>query len=453
MITLKKTIDIKPVSDSYRRYFELCKHNQINCLEGAFRAGKTVINCLAFANYLETCPDKLHLASGSSEGTARLNIAECNGLGIKYLFAGRCKSGKYEENSCLKIQTRTGEKIVIFVGGGKSDSYKRIQGNSYGSWIATELTNHYCDDTEKDFIAMAISRLTQSNDRKMFFDMNPTYPSHRVYAKYIDKFAKQQAEGSMLGGYNYLKCSLFDNNALSDLQKQHYASMFQSKNSMEYRRFVLGERAVAEGLIFREFSANPDPLVIKDINEIYKISNKNFISIGVDFGGNKSATAFVATLFYGNYEGIVVIASSKMNMKGGESDATDLKNAFIEFVQKVQKLNVANILYCFCDCAEKILTNELRSCKSSLGLSFKVLDSVKSTISERIKTKKVLMSKKCWRVFCDAETVINATKTVVWDSRAGHEDERLDDGSTDIDTSDAEEYSWSCFSNKLLLHK
>ena len=63
------------------------------------------------------------------------------------------------------------------------------------------------------------------------------------------------------------------------------------------------------------------------------------------------------------------------------------------------------------------------------------------------------MSKKSWRVFCEAKTVIDATKTVVWDSRVGHEDERLDDGSTDIDTSDAEEYSWSCFSNKLLLHK
>ena len=34
----------------------------------------------------------------------------------------------------MYIQTQTGEKIVIFAGGGKADSYKKILGNSYGLW-------------------------------------------------------------------------------------------------------------------------------------------------------------------------------------------------------------------------------------------------------------------------------------------------------------------------------
>ena len=452
MITLKRTVKIKPVSAKYKRYFELCRYNQVNCLEGAYRAGKTVINILSFASYLENCPDSIHLVSGASESTARLNVADCNGLGLNYLFAGRCKSGKYEENSCLKIQTRTGEKIVIFVGGGKSDSYKRIQGLSFGSWLSVEVANLYVSEDEKDFIAMAISRLTQSSDRKIWWDLNPVYPTHKVYKKYIDEYARRSSQGTLLGGYNYLKCSLFDNNALSDEQKQHYASLFQSPDSMEYQRYILGNRAVATGIIFKEFSANSAPLIINNIDEIRSINNKQFISIGVDFGGNKSKTAFVATLFYNNYEGVVIIASSKMNMKGGETDANDFKVAFKDFINKVQSLNIAPIIYAFGDCAEKILISEMRNVKHELGLGIKVLDSVKSTISERIKAKKLLMSCKHWRVYKDAESVIESTKTQVWDSRDGHEDERLDDGTSDIDTADAEEYSWSCFMQKLI-HK
>ena len=40
-----------------------------------------------------------------------------------------------------------------------------------------------------------------------------------------------------------------------------------------------------------------------------------------------------------------------------------------------------------------------------------------------------------------AKTAINAYSTCVWNEKQGHEDERLDDGSTDIDTCDATEYS------------
>ena len=52
--------------------------------------------------------------------------------------------------------TLTGEKIVIFAGGGKADSYKKILGNSYGLWIATEINEHYdSDDSRTSFIKVA----------------------------------------------------------------------------------------------------------------------------------------------------------------------------------------------------------------------------------------------------------------------------------------------------------
>jgi hypothetical protein len=55
-----------------------------------------------------------------------------------------------------------------------------------------------------------------------------------------------------------------------------------------------------------------------------------------------------------------------------------------------------------------------------------------------------------WFVYSGATNVISSTATQVWDSREGHEDDRLDNGSVDIDTADAEEYSWSGFIPRLI---
>jgi formylmethanofuran dehydrogenase subunit E len=63
----------------------------MNVAEGAIRSGKTIDHCIIAAMYLEECPDKIHLATGSTLGNAKLNIGVCNGFGLENLFRGRCK--------------------------------------------------------------------------------------------------------------------------------------------------------------------------------------------------------------------------------------------------------------------------------------------------------------------------------------------------------------------------
>lgn len=445
-------IKLKPFSDRYVQYYIRCFSNQINCLEGAYRAGKSVINIYSFANYLEYCVDKIHLVSGASVATARLNVSDCNGLGLSHIFRGRCKPGKYEGNECLRIKSKTGEKIVVFVGGGQSDSYKKIQGLSFGSWLSVELANLYISNDEKCFIDMALSRLTQSHDLKVWWDLNPVYPSHNVYKKYLDRYENQQAEGNFYGGYNFMRCSLFDNTALSDEQRMSFLSKYPDKNSMEYQRYIMGNRACAEGLIFSNFAKDKSPWIVDDLSKFCQSVQKQFISIGVDFGGNGSDTTFVATLFYNNYHGICIVASDKLIMAGGESDAKDFHNKFKEFILFVSSLGICPIRYAFGDCADPVMVSEMRNVVKELKLvnQIRVLDCQKHTIKKRIDTKKVLMSTMHWFVYKDAITVIESTETQVWDNREGHEDERLDNGSVDIDTADAEEYSWSGFLDKLI---
>lgn len=147
----KKTIPFN-FSDKHINYIRGCKESMYNVAEGAVRAGKTVDNIFAFAMELMAVPDRIHLATGSTVANAKLNIGDANGFGLEYIFRGQCRWSKYKDNEALIIKgphTNFKEKIVIFAGGAKADSYKKIRGNSYGMWIATEINLHH-DNTIKE---------------------------------------------------------------------------------------------------------------------------------------------------------------------------------------------------------------------------------------------------------------------------------------------------------------
>ena len=87
----------------------------------------------------------------------------------------------------LYINTLT--KILIFAGGGKADSYKKILGNSYGLWIATEINLHFdSDDSRVSFIKTAMGRQLASIESKILWDFNPCAPTHPIYSNYVDKY-------------------------------------------------------------------------------------------------------------------------------------------------------------------------------------------------------------------------------------------------------------------------
>lgn len=127
---LTQTIPWADFSDKHKYYIHNALKSRICVAEGAIRSGKTIDHCIIAAAHLELCRDKIHLASGSTIGNAKLNIGVCNGFGLEALFRGRCKWGKYRDNEALFLYTQTGEKVVVFAGGGKADSYKRILGKT-----------------------------------------------------------------------------------------------------------------------------------------------------------------------------------------------------------------------------------------------------------------------------------------------------------------------------------
>ena len=239
-----QTIEWKPFSRKHQDYIKNALYNKMSVAEGAIRSGKTIDHCIIAAAYLETCADKIHLASGSSIGNAKLNIGVCNGFGLENLFRGRCHWGKYKDNEALFISTQTGEKVVIFTGGGKADSYKKILGNSYGLWIATEINEHFdSDDSRISFIKVAFGRQVAAIKPLVLWDLNPCNPSHRIYT-YIDGY-----KTSFIGGYQYEHFTLRDNLSITPERRAEIESQYEV-GSIWYRRDILGERCIAEGLVY-----------------------------------------------------------------------------------------------------------------------------------------------------------------------------------------------------------
>lgn len=245
-MTRTQTIRWQEFSYKHKAYIRGTLFNRFNVAEGAIRSGKTIDNCIAASIYLETCPDRFHLASGSTIANAKLNIGVCNGFGLEAIFRGRCKWGKYKDNEALYIKTKTGEKIVIFVGGAKADSYKRILGNSYGLWIATEINEHYDSrDSRTSFIKVALGRQVAAIKPLVLWDLNPCNPNHPIYTEYIDKFKEQR----FLGGYQYQHFTIADNKSITPERRAQIESTY-TVGSVWFRRDILGERCKAEGLCF-----------------------------------------------------------------------------------------------------------------------------------------------------------------------------------------------------------
>lgn len=441
--------------EKHKEYMRRTRLSSINVAEGAVRAGKTVDNVFAFAYELETTPDKLHLATGSTIANAKLNIGDCNGYGLEGIFRGRCRWGKYKDNECLRIRTKTGLKVVIFAGGGKADSFKKIRGNSYGMWIATEINLHH-DNTIKE----AFNRQLAAQHRKIYWDLNPDNPNAPIYAEYIDKYAKQKATGEFLGGYNYEHFTIRDNLTIPEQRINEIVSQYDQE-SVWYRRDILGERCVADGLVYQAFADRPERNII-DWDKLTEEERRrlmaavDFVSVGVDFGGNRSLTTFVATAVLRGWSGLLVLQDHHIHGRKGDIDPNVVNQEFIGFIQRFKAdFPSLYVRYCFADSEAQYLINGLRKAANEAGLGVLFGDSAKNEITQRIYCATALLNMGRLHILSTCELVISGLKSAVWDKDAAEKgkDVRLDNFSSDIDILDAFEYSWERFMKKLLPDK
>ena len=297
-----------PFSENQMRFFWDCFDHWFNVAEGGKRGGKNVLITMAYCTILEKHPSRIHLIAGVSTATARLNILDCDGFGLKNYFEGRCREGVYQNRDCLYIQTATGEKVVLISGGGKAGDEKLIKGNTYGTAYITEA-----NECSKIFIQEVFDRTLSSPDRKIFHDLNPKAEAHWYYQDVLN-FHEEKLKANSKYGLNYGHFTIADNMSISDDQLRAVLSTYDRK-SVWYARDILGQRKMAEGLVYPMFSMEKH--VVKGV---IPYSSRHRYYVSIDYG---TVNPFAAGLWDFDPVSHKAIMIRELYYRGGSANRTD----------------------------------------------------------------------------------------------------------------------------------
>ena len=165
----------------------------------------------------------------------------------------------------------------------------------------------------------------------------------------------------------------------------------------------------------------------------------DYIQLGLDFGGNGSAHSITATGLKYDYSKITVLASRRLPAKDTNPiQLYEWVEKFVQYVRATYCRGSRIIQALYADSAEQTLKNGLKD-----RLDFPVKDSLKREIVDRIRTTTALMSSGRFFInLTDCETLDAALQTAVWNEKKLDHDERLDNGTSDIDSLDSFEYSF-----------
>lgn len=386
-----------------------------NVKVGATGTGKTFVD-LVFTIPYRTRQFRdnagLYLLVGITFGTIERNIL----APMREFYGEELVGNIVKNNGTVRL---FGETYYV-IGAEKENSINKIQGSTVKYCYGDEFV-----DWNESFFKMLTTRL-RTEGATADLTGNPNHPNH--WAK---KFIDEQLEENNLF---YQVSTIYDNPTLPEDFVKAQISELGGVGTTSYKRYFLGQWARAEGTIYQLFANYTDKYLIDYDNAL--LQNIELITIGVDFGGNKSSTAFVGVGFANGFRDVIVLDSEKID---GKVDSDTIKEKFIDFADSFTK-RYSNSALVFCDSAEQVLIMTLKNGAGEKGLDVDVRNAKKGSIIERIKLVNKLVGQGRFWVLRHNTQVIEALKNAVWNEKK-HKDERLDDGSSDIDTLDAMEYA------------
>lgn len=444
MLNTSTLIDYSPLNRKQTEYIIRSQVAWMNVLEGGKRASKNITNLLAWAVTLETHPNPIHIAAGYTQGTAKMNIIDSNGFGLRWIFAGRCWEGKYQNVDALFIDTPTGQKVVLIVGGGKISDVPRIKGFSAGSVYITEA-----NECHPSFIKECFDRTLASLRRQMFLDFNPKPPRHWFYIDVLDFHMAQQKLNPRYG-LNYAHMTLVDNMSLSGEQLRRELRTYD-RDSIWFKRDILGQRTSAEGRIYEGYRYKDMAVSRQWIQEQMFID----FSVGVDIGGT-DATVATLTGYTAKYHTVVTIDGyyHRQGLSEGKDHAQyaeDIAQFIYQWTLVYPRLATCIV---FAESADKLFRQALRTALDEVGLrQMAITPSYKQDgILDRIRTMRILINQGRKKIAAHLEPWFQAYEMATWDTEKYAEKEwvRVDDGSYPVDCLDSDEYSIQPFKPRLL---
>lgn len=392
---------------------------------GATRSGKT------YLDFLFRIPEKtrelakkdgIFVIMGVSHASIERNVLEP----MRKLYAGSLVGYIIKGEATVKL---FGE-VFHVVGHEKSNAINRIQGASIKYCYIDEIVR--MNEATFEMLKSRLDKEYSCCDATG----NPEQPSH-----FIKKFIDEQIGN---GSLYYQHYTLDDNPMLPksfvERLKREYAG------TVYYKRYILGMWALAEGAIYSMFKKrhiiSVEEWNAKDERGIYTHlirSKGGFVNVGVDFGGNKSAHAFNATFITNDYSHIVTVRDTKIKK---ELTPNQLDDAFVFFIGSVLDdgyfLNEVRA-----DNAEPVLMRGLQQALDKAQLYYKVKGAMKTEVNKRIRTYQRLINTDRYHILDHCKDTIEALENAVWSDKTDkdNKDVRLDDGTTNIDNLDAQEYS------------
>lgn len=333
---------------------------------------------------------------------------------------------------------------VYCLGAEKVSQVAKIQGSSIKYCYGDEVAKW-----NKEVFQMLKSRLDKPYS---CFDgsCNPEHPTH-----WLKEFLDNDELDIYLQKYTIFDNPFLDPEFVKQLCKEYEGTIY-------YDRLILGMWKRAAGAIYKRFADNPEMFRCEIVDQLDPAAErKQFrkediisIEIGLDFGGNQSGHSFVARGYTDNYRDVIAVKSKRIVPKDEkeEIDSNKLDELFCDFIQEVMDkyavvvkrgdyIEYCNIESVFYDNAETVLGNSIRNAVEKRFPWISVKAAKKKTITDRIRCTVRLMGAGRFFITKDCESLEIAFSDAVWNIDVKDKDERLDDGSTDIDSLDAFEYT------------
>ena len=393
-------------SEMQKAFWVNCK-SRWNVKTGATRSGKTYQDYFLIPKRLLSVQGKegLNVILGNTRETIRRNIL----LPMQSIYGVEFIGNLRADNSVDMF----GQKVFC-LGADNVNRVDKVRGSSIKYCYGDEITTW-----NPDVFDMLKSRLDKSYS---VFDgtCNPDSPRH-WFKQFLDSDADIYQQAYTIDDNPFLDPAFVAN------LKQEYAG------TVLYDRYIKGLWVAAEGVIYRLFADKPERFVVKDLPNGQQVRRA---VIGVDFGGGTSAHAFCCLGF--TTAGAICVLDEYRKKEA--LNPTKLERDFVDFVRRCQLRWL--VTDGWCDSAEQTLINGLRTAAAREGLAVNIGNAQKRPINDRIRALCMLMGAGRFYINRACETTIDAIKSALWDSRKQTEDVRLDDGTTNIDSMDALEYSF-----------
>lgn len=413
--------DFKPFSKQQRRLIHWWRpavrvsQNDFVIADGAIRSGKTIAMIIGFLTWSqEMFSGQSFILAGKTMGALKKNVVrpmlqilEAWGWPYEYIRSGT--------DARLEI----GGNTYYLYGANTEASQDALQGLTAAGAYADEAALF-----PQNFIDQMIGRCSVPG-AKIWMNCNPGNPHNYIKEEFLDKAAEKHVY--------HLHFMMDDNWTLSPAIKERYKRTWPV-GSVFYKRFILGLWVAADGLIYQQFADHvQDYLITEDWLQDHKII---YATIGVDFGGTKSAHSFTLTGFTKGFRQVVVLdeyyCKKRLNPK-------QLQEAFVDFVRRAQAR--WKVPEAYCDSAEQTLISGLDLACIQAGIRINIKNAIKGPINDRIAFYNSLIAQRRWKVMRHCTNIIGAFEQAVYDDKKPNQDIRLDDGLMNVDSLDSTEYS------------